>query len=76
VVLPFTCPGSNLDDEYFADAFTDELITALTRVPGPVGHTWRISDRLRGSAVPAADLGRHGRFEICGSVPGVGARLR
>ena len=34
VVLPFTCPGSNPDDEYFADGLTDELITALTRVPG------------------------------------------
>lgn len=33
VVLPFTCPGSNPDDEYFADGLTDELITALTRVP-------------------------------------------
>jgi serine/threonine-protein kinase len=34
VVLPFTCPGSDPDDEYFADGLTDELITALTRVPG------------------------------------------
>jgi adenylate cyclase len=34
VVLPFTCLGSNPDDEYFADGLTDELITALTRVPG------------------------------------------
>ena len=34
VVLPFTCPGSDPDDEYFADGLTDELITALTRVRG------------------------------------------
>jgi TolB-like protein len=34
VVLPFTCPGNDPDDEYFADGLTDELITALTRVPG------------------------------------------
>jgi len=34
VILPFTCPGSDSDDEYFADGLTDELITALTRVPG------------------------------------------
>jgi len=34
VILPFTCPGSDPDDEYFADGLTDELITALTRVPG------------------------------------------
>lgn len=34
VVLPFTCLGSDPDDEYFADGLTDELITALTRVPG------------------------------------------
>src|SRR5260370_19845256 len=34
VVLPFTCVGSDPDDEYFAEGLTDELITALTRVPG------------------------------------------
>src|SRR5215471_2364639 len=34
VILPFTCLGSDPDDEYFADGLTDELITALTRVPG------------------------------------------
>jgi TolB-like protein/DNA-binding winged helix-turn-helix (wHTH) protein len=34
VVLPFTCLGSDPDDEYFADGLTDELITALTRFPG------------------------------------------
>lgn len=34
VVLPFTCLGGDPDDEYFADGLTDELITALTRVPG------------------------------------------
>jgi TolB-like protein/Tfp pilus assembly protein PilF len=33
-VLPFTCLGSDPDDECFADGLTDELITALTRVPG------------------------------------------
>jgi TolB-like protein len=34
VVLPFTCLGSDPDDEFFADGLTDELISALTRVPG------------------------------------------
>jgi TolB-like protein len=34
VVLPFTYFGTNPDDECFADGLTDELITALTRVPG------------------------------------------
>ena len=33
-VLPFSCLGANPDDECFADGLTDELITALTRVPG------------------------------------------
>jgi len=33
VVLPFTCLGNDPDDECFADGLTDELITALTRVP-------------------------------------------
>jgi TolB-like protein len=34
VVLPFVCLGSDPDDECFADGLTDEVITALTRVPG------------------------------------------
>src|SRR5262249_31879952 len=34
VVLPFACLGGDPDDEFFADGLTDELITALTRVPG------------------------------------------
>ncbi len=34
VVLPFTSLGTDPDDECFADGLTDELITALTRVPG------------------------------------------
>lgn len=34
VVLPFTCLGTDPDDDCFADGLTDELITALTRVPG------------------------------------------
>src|SRR4051812_23591134 len=33
-VLPFACLSGAADDEYFADGLTDELITALTRVPG------------------------------------------
>lgn len=34
VVLPFAYLGGDPDDEYFADGLTDELISALTRVPG------------------------------------------
>ncbi|MDE3105474.1 MAG: tetratricopeptide repeat protein [Acidobacteriota bacterium] len=34
VVLPFTCLGTDPEDDYFTDGLTDELITALTRVPG------------------------------------------
>jgi serine/threonine-protein kinase len=34
VVLPFMCLGNDPDDELFSDGLTDELITALTRVPG------------------------------------------
>jgi hypothetical protein len=41
VLLPFTHLGTDFDDECFADGLTDELITALTRVPGlkVVAHT-------------------------------------
>lgn len=34
VVLSFTYLGNDPDNEFFADRLTDELITALSRVPG------------------------------------------
>jgi TolB-like protein/Flp pilus assembly protein TadD len=53
VVLPFTCPGSDPDDEYFADGLTDELITALTRVPRlkVVARTSSFTFKGRGSDI-------------------------
>jgi TolB-like protein/predicted Ser/Thr protein kinase len=33
-VLPFANLSRNADDEYFSDGLTEEIITALTRVPG------------------------------------------
>ncbi len=33
VVLPFTQPGAAAEDRYFADGITEELTTALSRVP-------------------------------------------
>jgi TolB-like protein/tetratricopeptide (TPR) repeat protein len=61
VVLPFTCPGSDPDDEYFVDGLTDELITALTRVPGLKVVARTSSFTFKGRA---------------GDIRGIGARLQ
>jgi serine/threonine-protein kinase len=56
-VLPFVNVGGNPDDEYFADGLTDELITALNRVP-----TLRVASRTavfahKGSNASVQELG-------------------
>jgi eukaryotic-like serine/threonine-protein kinase len=56
-VLPFVNAGGNLDDEYFSDGMTDELASALMKVPG-----LRVAGRssaftFKGKVVDAREVG-------------------
>jgi serine/threonine protein kinase/Tfp pilus assembly protein PilF len=56
-VLPFINAGGNLDDEYFSDGMTDELASALMKVPG-----LRVAGRssaftFKGKVVDAREVG-------------------
>jgi serine/threonine-protein kinase len=77
-VLPFVNVGGEPDKEYFTDGMTDEIISALTRVP-----TLRVSPRtsvfaLRGKGLDVADIGRRLRVDTVleGSVRWAGEALK
>ena len=57
VVLPFTYLGTDPDDECFADGLTDELITALTRVPGLKVVARTSSFKFKGRADDIREIG-------------------
>ena len=78
VVLPFTCPGNDPDDEYFADGLTDELITALTRVPGlkVVARTSSFTFKGRANEVRSIGAKLHVDSAIEGSIRRQGDLLR
>lgn len=57
-VLPFTNVGSDTADTYFADGITDELITALAKVPGLHVAGRSSAFRFRGKANDAQEVGR------------------
>lgn len=49
-VLPFANLSANSENEYFSDGLTEELIHALTKVPGLRVVAWNTAARLRDSA--------------------------
>ncbi len=57
-VLPFTNMSGDREQEYFSDGITDDLITALSRVPGlfVIAHTSTFT--YKGKAAKAQDIGR------------------
>ena len=78
VVLPFTCLGSDPEDDYFADGLTDELITALTRVPGlkVVARTSSFTFKGRANDIRGIGATLHVDTAIEGSVRRQGDVLR
>src|SRR5262249_1693035 len=78
VVLPFTCLGGDPDDDYFADGLTDELITALTRVPGlkVVARTSSFTFKGRASDIRGIGATLHVDTAIEGSMRRQGEVLR
>ena len=77
-VLPFDNLSGNPDQEYFADAFTEDLITDLSRIRDAFVIARRTSFTFKGKAVDvknvAADLGV--RYILEGSVRRSGDQVR
>ena len=77
-VMPFDYLSSDPDHEYFADAFTEDLITDLSRIRDAFVIARRTSFTFKGKAVDvkkvAADLGV--RYVLEGSVRQTGNRVR
>jgi len=77
-VLPFVNASGNLDDEYFSDGMTDELASALMKVPG-----LRVAGRssaftFKGRVVDAREVGAKLKVSTVleGTVRRSGSKLR
>jgi TolB-like protein len=57
-VLPFTDMSSDHEQEYFSDGITDDLITALSRVPGLFVIARTPTFTYKGEAAKVQDIGR------------------
>jgi serine/threonine-protein kinase len=77
-VLPFSNLSADPEQEYFCDGITDDIIHALSRIPGlnVIGHTSVFA--LKGAAVHALEIGtRLGAGTIVeGSIRKSGDRLK
>jgi adenylate cyclase len=69
-VLPFTNLSSDREQEYFSDGITDDLITALSRLPGLFVIARSSTFTYKGMAVKVQDVGRElgVRYVLEGSV--------
>jgi TolB-like protein/DNA-binding winged helix-turn-helix (wHTH) protein/Tfp pilus assembly protein PilF len=70
VVLPFTNLSGDREQEYFSDGITDDLITALSRLPGLFVIARSSAFTYKGRAVKVQDMGRElgVRYVLEGSV--------
>src|SRR5262249_5726525 len=56
-VLPLVNQGGSADDEYFSDGMTDELATALTKVPGLRVAARSSAYSFKGKTADAREIG-------------------
>jgi serine/threonine protein kinase/tetratricopeptide (TPR) repeat protein len=77
-VLPFANMSADPDSEYFSDGLADELINALTHLPGLRVASRTSAFRFRGRDVDIKEIGRALRVATVleGSVRRTGQRLR
>jgi TolB-like protein len=77
-VLPFTNMSSDRDQEYFSDGITDDLITALSRVPGVFVIARSSTFTYKGKAAKVQDIGHElgVAYVLEGSVRKSGNKLR
>jgi serine/threonine protein kinase len=77
-VLPFVNMSGDADNEYFSDGLSEDLINALSRLPGLQVASRTSAFRFRGSDLDIRQIGR--QLEVAtiveGSVRRSGARLR
>jgi adenylate cyclase len=77
-VLPFDVFGGDSEQEYFADGFTEDLITELSRFKGLFLTSRNSSFAFKGQALDLRDLGKRlgVAFGLEGSVRKMGERVR
>ncbi len=77
-VLPFVNQSGNPDDEYFSDGMTDELASALTKVPGLRVAARSSAFAFKGKTVDAREVGAKLNVTsvLEGSVRRAGSKLR
>lgn len=78
VVLPFANMSADLDQEYFADAITDDLTTDLSRIAGSFVIARTTAFTYKGKSVDAKQIGRDlgVRYVLEGSIRRVGETVR
>jgi serine/threonine-protein kinase len=77
-VLPFSDHSPDRDQEYFCDGMTEELINALTKIPGLRVVGWRSARKLRGKThdIPKIAEQLEAGTVLAGSVRKAGERIR
>jgi serine/threonine protein kinase/tetratricopeptide (TPR) repeat protein len=77
-VLPFTNLGGDKEDEYFSDGLTEEMISALARLPGLRVTARTSAFALRGKNLDVREIGARLNVEhiLEGSVRRSGSRVR
>lgn len=78
IVIPFSNSSSDPDQEYFADGFTDDLITELSRFPDVLTISRNASFGLKGKNSDSQEIGTKLGVQYCleGSVRKLGQRVR
>ena len=77
-VLPFQNMSGDAEQEYFADGITEDIITALSRIPSLFVIARNSSFAYKGKAIDIRQIGRElgVRYVLEGSVRKAGQRLR
>ena len=77
-VLPFTNMSSDPEQEYFSDGITEDIITALSRIPRLFVVARHSTSVYKGKAIDIKQVGREQgvRFVVEGSVRRIGNRVR
>ncbi|MBN1567781.1 MAG: protein kinase [Acidobacteria bacterium] len=77
-VLPFANPGGDKDQEYFSDGLTEEIISALARLPGLRVTARTSAFAFRGKNLDVREIGTRLNVEhiLEGSVRSSGNRVR